>query len=97
LALDNEAAREGRVADMRGWSDLSEQEKEKIDREMCAKSQENMLLFYRNEIKGFLSGEPLPKRIARALYGNGIVLRNGKGKFGSKYRIDAVVLKNIGN
>lgn len=78
---------------MRSWSDLSEKEKEKIDKEMCEKSQENMLLFYRNEIKNFLSGEPLPKRIARALYGNGIVLRKGKGRFGAKYKIDAVVLK----
>ncbi len=99
LALDNEALERSlqgsgeKGAIMRGWCDLSEQEKVKIDREMCEKSQENMLFYYRNEIKNFLSGKPLPKCTARALFGNGILLRNNNRRFGAKYRVDDVVLK----
>jgi hypothetical protein len=44
---------------MRGWCDLSEKEKEQVDKEMLEKSQENMFFFYRDEIKNFLSGKSI--------------------------------------
>jgi hypothetical protein len=77
---------------MRGWCDLSEKEKEQVDKEMLEKSQENMFFFYRDEIKNFLSGKSIPSRTSRALYLNGILLRIGSGKLGAKYRINTVIL-----
>jgi hypothetical protein len=79
---------------MRSWADLSEEEKIVIDMEMCEASQENMVIYYKAEIKVALSGKSIPKHVSKTLCENGIMVRIGvSGSSRLRFKIDQNILK----